>query len=399
MNFIEKIKGLFIRNKFEKVATGNAKIDTETTFIERVKAKYLNMFFLKKVAWVIFRLVLLVGISYVIIYPYFSKITTSLMAPEDFVDTTVVMIPRNWTMDTYKAIINDNKYFTAMFNTALLSLMCGVIQTLICSIIGYGFAKFKFKFKGALFLLVIFTMVVPHETLRQALILRFRYFDLFGYIPQVNSMLFNFFNESGMEGLKESLINFANSGWIKNIISYSKDVTDATGFMDVYSKLIDKLVPNVLNTYWPMAILSLTGLAFKNGLYIFMMRQYYNGVPDELEEAAYVDGAGVIKTFVRIILPMSMTMMVTIFMFSFSWQWMDTFYTEVFMPASSDNVLLSHIYSTIPKSLDTDYAGQAAYTTAIRNASGILILIPLLIMYLFGQRTLIEGVERSGITG
>jgi len=401
MSFSEKFKELFSRKeKFEKVATGNAKIDTETSFWERVKAKYVNMYFLKKLVWIIFRLVLLIGISYVIIYPYFSKVTTSLMAPEDFVDTTVVMIPRNWTLDTYKAIINDNKYFTAMFNTALLSLLCGVIQTLICSIVGYGFAKFKFKFKGALFLLVIFTMVVPHETIRQALILRFRYFDLFGYIPQINSWLYNFFEEAGMDGLKESLISFANSGWLKNLVEYKKDVVDGTAFMEVYSKVVDKLIPNLLNTYWPMAILSLTGLAFKNGLYIFMMRQYYNGVPDELEEAAYVDGAGVIKTFVRIILPMSLTMMVTIFMFSFSWQWMDTFYTEVFMPGgTSGNVLLSHIYSTIPTSLDTDYAGQAAYTTAIRNASGILILIPLLIMYLFGQRTLIEGVERSGITG
>ena len=219
MSFSEKIKGLFSRKeKFEKVATGNAKIDTETSFWERVKAKYVNMYFLKKLVWIIFRLVLLIGISYVIIYPYFSKVTTSLMAPEDFVDTTVVMIPRNWTLDTYKAIINDNKYFTAMFNTALLSLLCGVIQTLICSIVGYGFAKFKFKFKGILFLLVIFTMVVPHETIRQALILRFRYFDLFGYIPQINSWLFNFFEEAGMDGLKESLVSFANSGLLKNLI-------------------------------------------------------------------------------------------------------------------------------------------------------------------------------------
>lgn len=370
MSFIEKIKGLFTRSKKpEKVATGNAKIDSETGFWERVKAKYFNMFFVKKLVWVIFRLVLLIGISYVIIYPYFSKVTSSLMAAEDFVDTTVVMIPRNWTLDTYKAIINDNKYFTALFNTATLSLLCGVTQTLICTIVGYGFAKFKFKFKGLLFLLVIFTMVVPHETIRQAMILRFRYFDLIGIIPQLNGWIFNLFD--GESITKETYQAF-------------------TDFI--------KLIPNTLNTYWPMAILSLTGLAFKNGLYIFMMRQYYNGVPDELEEAAYVDGAGVIKTFVRIILPMSMTMMVTIFMFSFSWQWTDTFYTDVFMPASGGNILLSGI-TAIPKSLNTDYAGQVAYETAIRNGAGILILIPLLIMYLFGQRTLIEGVERSGITG
>ena len=370
MSFTEKLKGLFTKNKKpEKVMTGNAKIDSETSLWERIKAKYFNMFFLKKLGWIIFRLVLLIGISYVIIYPYFSKITTSLMAREDFVDTTVLMIPRNWTLDTYKAIINDNKYFTALFNTTTLSLLCGVSQTLICAIVGYGFAKFKFKFKGALFLLVIFTMVVPHETIRQAMILRFRYLDLIGIIPQLNGWIFNLFEGEAISP-------------------------------ETYEKFTEfiELIPNALNTYWPMAILSLTGLAFKNGLYIFMMRQYYRGVPDELEEAAYVDGAGVIKTFVRIILPMSTAMMVTIFMFSFSWQWTDTFYTDLFMPASGGNILLNNIVS-IPKSLDTEYAGQLAYETAIRNGCGILILIPLLIMYLFGQRTLIEGVERSGITG
>ena len=128
------------------------------------------------------------------------------------------------------------------------------------------------------------------------------------------------------------------------------------------------------------------------------MRQYFNGVPDELEEAAYVDGAGIIKTFVQIILPMSVPMMVTIFMFSFSWQWSDTFYTNLFFVSSKAPILMPDIVK-IPTSLDTDYVSQTAYEAAIRNTCGILILLPLVIIYLFAQRTLIEGVERSGITG
>ena len=142
----------------------------------------------------------------------------------------------------------------------------------------------------------------------------------------------------------------------------------------------------------------MTGLGFKNGLYIFIMRQYYQGVPDELEEAAYVDGAGVFKTFVRIILPMSVPMMVTIFMFAFSWQWSDTFYTGVFFPSRDKFVFLSRIVK-IPASLDTHYAGETAFTTAINNTCGLLILSPLVIVYLFGQKSLVQGIERSGITG
>ena len=91
-------------------------------------------------------------------------------------------------------------------------------------------------------------------------------------------------------------------------------------------------------------------------------------------------------------------MMVTVFMFSFSWQWSDTFYTGLFFTSTKSAILLPNIVK-IPVSLDTNYVAQASYEAAIRNTCGILILLPLVIIYMFAQRTLIEGVERSGITG
>ena len=326
--------------------------DEKTTFWEICKYKFFNLYFLKKVAFAIFRFVLLVGISYVVLFPYISKIFGSFMSREDFVDVSVLLIPKYPTLDTYKAIINDNKYVEALLNTATISVLCGVIQMLICAVVGYGFAKFNFKGKGILFLCVIFTMIIPHETIQLSMFMKFRYFDIFGIIEGVQNLF-------GVE---------------------------------------NPTVTSLLNTNWPLIILSAGGLAFKNGLFIFIMRQYYKGVPDELEEAAYVDGAGVFKTFVSIILPMSVPMLVTIFMFAFSWQWSDTFYTGLFFSSTTQRVLLPDIV-TIPKSLDTEYAAQVTYEKAIRNTCGLLILAPLVFVYLFAQRTLIEGVERSGITG
>jgi len=337
--------------KSNPAPSGNI-FDQKTTFWEKVKYKFLTLTFLKKLAWTIFRFVLLVGIAFVVIFPYISKISGSFMSREDFVDVSVHLISKYPTLDTYKAIINDNKYVEALLNTATISILCGVIQMLICAVVGYGFAKFNFKGKGILFLCVIFTMIIPHETIQLSMFMKFRYFDIFGII----------------EGLKTLF------------------------------KAESTLAPSLLNTNWPLIILSATGLAFKNGLFIFLMRQYYKGVPDELEEAAYVDGAGVLKTFVSIILPMSVPMLVTVFMFAFSWQWSDAFYTKLFFTNSTQRVLLPDIV-TIPKSLDTEYAAQITYEKAIRNTCGLLILLPLVIVYLFAQRTLIEGVERSGITG
>lgn len=326
-----------------------------TPLLERLKAKFINLYTLKRVVWYLFRFLLLLGISYVILFPFFTKISSSFMSPEDFVDVTVRLIPRNPTLDTYKAVIVDNKYFEALLNTFILSLTCGIIQTFICCFVGYGFAKFKFKFNDFLFLLVIFTMVVPHATLQLSLFMEFRYFDILG------------------------IINFLGGG-----------VIDAV-------KVLPSTSINLINTNVPLYILSITGLGFKNGLFIFLMRQFFKGIPDELEESAYLDGSGVFRTFFSIIIPLSVTMMITVFMFSFCWQWTDNFYSELFYTTSGD-ILLPDIIK-IPKSLDTNYAGQALYTSAIRNTCGILILVPLIILYLFGQRYIVQGIERSGITG
>ena len=312
--------------------------------------KYCTWYFAKKLGLAIFRLVLLVGLSYVILFPYLSKIFNSFMSREDFVDVTVLLIAKYPTLDTYKAIIENNSYFKALLNSTTLALMCAAIQMLTCTFVGYGFAKFNFRFRKLLFVLVIFTMIVPHETLQLSLFMKFRYFDIWSIGGGISKLF--------------------GGTW--------------QGF-------------NLLNSNWPLAIMSLTCLGLKNGLYIYIMRQYFNGVPDELEEAAYVDGASVYKTFLKIILPMSTTMLVTIFMFAFAWQWSDMFYTNLFYTGNS-NTLLPDIIK-VPTVLDTQYAAQSAYESAIRNTCGLLILAPLVVLYLFAQRTMIEGVERSGITG
>ena len=322
---------------------------------ERMRIKYLSSNFVVSVVWWIFRFIILLGLAYVVLMPFFSKITGSFMSPEDFIDVTVKYIPKYPTLDTYKAIIAESKYGTAFINTIALSLFCGVTQTFICSLIGYGFAKFKFKGSMLLFLLVVLTMVIPHQTLQLSLFMKFRYFDILGV-----------FNLLG-GGLTESL------------------------------ELIPFTSINLNNSYWPLALLSITGLAYRNGLYIFMMRQFYRGVPDELEESAYLDGCGTFMTFFRIIIPLSVPMMVTIFLFAFCWQWTDDLYTTVFF-TSSGMKLMPDIIMT-PKSLETDFAAGDLYISAIRNTCGLLVMAPLIVVYLFGQRFLVQGIERSGIVG
>ena len=120
------------------------KVDFERTSLkERLKAKYLTTNFLVDVVWKLFRLLLLIGISYIIIFPFISKIFGSFMSKEDLVDATVRLIPKYPTLDTYKYIIRENDYFEAFFNTFVLSALCAFVQTIICSITIY--TKYSIK--------------------------------------------------------------------------------------------------------------------------------------------------------------------------------------------------------------------------------------------------------------
>lgn len=320
---------------------------------ERLTLKLKSSSFWVDRVWFLFRFILMIGISYVILSPFLSKIMHSFMAVEDFKNATVNLIPLHWTLDTYKYIIIENHYFEALFNTATLSLICALLQTFVCCMVGYGLAKFKFKGNKFVFLLVILTMAIPHSTLELSMLQHFVHFDIF----TVQSL-----NGNGF------------LGWI---------------FGDI----------NLMDTYWPMIVLSISAIGFKNGLYIFMMVSFFKGVPDELEESAYVDGCGTFRTFMQIILPTAIPMMITIFLFAFSWQWTDEFYTELFFSTGGGKVMLPNVFQSIPESLIYSGEGKDRFYSAVRNAAGMLIILPLVIIYLFCQRFLVQGIERSGIVG
>ena len=303
----------------------------------------------------IFRFILMLGVSYVILYPFLTKIAGSFMTVGDVIDSTVAIIPKNFNLDLYKYIIFENNYLDALLNTLLLSLLCAIFQTLISCLIGYGLAKFKFKGNKLLMGIVVLTMVIPHRMLTQSLMQHFSQFDFL-----------------------KVLATDSYSGIIEVITGSPIDLT---------------------NTFWPLIILSIFGLAFKNGLYIYMMRQFFKGVPDELEESSYVDGAGVFRTFFQIILPLAVPMMITIFLFSFSWQWTDNFYTDIFFPAQLDKLYLMPDIGAIEPLAPFPPQAESAWAIVCQNTAAIMIILPLVIMYLFCQKYLVQGIERSGLVG
>jgi len=330
------------------------KLSAKERFLKKLQASNTWI----KVAINVLRFLLMLGVSFVIIYPFIARIAGSFMTREDVIDSTVSLIPKTPTTEIYKAIFLENHYMEALVNTLVLSLVCAIIQMLVSCLVGYGIAKFKFKGNKLLMALVVFTMIVPHSALSSAMRLHFTQFDLF------------------------NVITWGNKGLITLITGSTVDFSD---------------------TFVPYIVLSIGGLAFKNGLYIYLMRQFFKGVPDELEESAYVDGSGVYRTFFQIILPLAVPMMITVFLFSFSWQWTDEFYAGLFFYAKegmANKVYLMPDVYQVPSSLyDTAFAGATLYHNVVQNTGGMMIIGPLIILYLFCQKYLVQGIERSGLVG
>ena len=366
-----------------------------TPLKERLKAKFLSFYFLQKVAIAIFRLVLMVGISYIVIFPFISKITSSIMAPEDFIDVTVRLIPKHLSFDIYGAIVKELGYLEALGNTFILSFSAAVIQMLICSLIGYGFAKFKFRGRNLIFVLVMITMIIPHQTLQHSMYLEFRNFDILGIVRLLKGGGIQIFDWN-ITDLGEGVAEFFN----KLDVLPKQIVIGVDEYGDDIVMQFKQSGVNIAKTYLPLILLSATGLAFKNGLYIFLLRQFFRGIPDELEESAYMDGCGTFRTFVQIILPLSIPMMVTVFLFAFCWQWTDDFYVGKIIDMSGlyNQQMLVDIVLDIPPSLKNALpSGQKLYDTAIRNTNGLMIIAPLVILYAFCQNFLVQGIEHSGI--
>lgn len=292
--------------------------------------------------WKLMRFVLLVGLSFMILYPVFVKFSASLKSTADMMDSTVVFIPKNPTLQNYKIVLNSVNYALTLLMTVLFCLVQSLLQLASCSLVAYGIARFKFKGHKLLFGMAVLTLIIPPQIILLPLYIRFHFFG------------------------------------ITNIFQFS----------GIFSGV------DLINTYWPFLLLSGTALGFKNGLYIYLLRQHFKNMPMALEEAAYIDGCGPFRAFLRIMLPGSVPMLVTVFLFSFVWQWNDTVYSGIFFPEipTLANKLYGMVFTTMG-------AGTTLMSAVLESPKFFLLITPIVILYLFTQKLFVQSISRSGIVG
>ncbi|MGN0507191.1 MAG: carbohydrate ABC transporter permease [Lachnospiraceae bacterium] len=310
-------------------------------------------YLLKKVAgnvsYRIVRMLMLFGMCFLILQPIFNKISVSFMAEEDLYNAMIINVPEHFTAANYELAATFMGYGTALRNTFLISLTIAILQVAVCTLVGYGFARFEFPFKKFWFACVILIIVIPPQTISTPLYLHFRFFDVFGLIEAIKG---------------ESL--------------------------------------NLRGSVLPYYLMSAGCMGLKNGLYIFMIRQFFRNQPKELEEAAYVDGCGTLRTFFSIMLPDAKPILTSCFLFAFVWQWTDSFYSRMFL---GNTKLLSMQLSRIAAQLNAyiqtqlnDPAGASiGYTNCIISTGTLMVIVPLLVLYLFAQKGFVESLSSTGL--
>lgn len=145
----------------------------------------------------------------------------------------------------------------------------------------------------------------------------------------------------------------------------------------------------MIDTVAPVLLLSLVGLGLKQGLYIYLMRSFFMGLPEDLESAAYIDGASIPTTFFRVILPNARTILTTVFLFSFCWQWTDSTFSSVYF--SSIDTLASRVLSSFMET------GDAVGNALAQRAAVLIIILPLMVLFVFCQKSLVQSISRSGL--
>ena len=283
-----------------------------------------------------------------IIQPMIIRFCSSLMVESDLYDSTIVLLPRNVTLENYKIVADLTAFPKSMINTLWTRLLVSVCQVIACTLVGYGFARYSFPLKKFWFACVVLLIIIPPQTIQTSLYVQFASFDFLG------------------------IISLLTGGPV-----------------------------NLRTSIFPYVLMSLTCMGLKNGLYIYMLRQYFKGIPKSLEEAAYVDGCSTMHTFVRIMLPDAVPTIASCFLFSFVWQWTDLFYSRNFLSGYSIySVQLSSIVSRMAryfnKGSDVAMVVPNARQQQLIFVGVIICSLPLIILYIFTQRTFVESIAMSG---
>ena len=294
-------------------------------------------------------ILLLIGISILAIYPFVWLLSASFKPQGDVFDNR--LIPREWQWNYTgdpTPVAGDERLFalpdlpvlTWVWNSVWISLLAAVLVALSSALVAFAFAYFRFPGRGLLFALILATMMLP------------------GAVTMIPVYLI--WNELTL-------------------------ITGETGRL--------AFLPDIgVNTQYPLWVPNLFGSAF----YIFLLRQFFLGIPRDLFEAARIDGDSYWTMFRRIAMPLAKPALIVVFIFELQAQWFDLLKPLIYLRDAA-------LY-TLPLGLKTildqqGLGGGGEGRWEIIMAGTVITVLPMLILFAIFQRYFVEGIATQGRKG
>ena len=281
---------------------------------------------------------LLIGGAVIMVAPFIWMVSASFQPLSEMFSYPPHWIPQHPTMNNYGDFFGGTRYQSSQdigrwfLNSAWVALSVTLLQMFFNSLMAYTFAKRRFPGREAIFFLFIATMMIPGQVTLIPTYLVLKHIPLFGG----NDILGN-----------------GGHGWL-----------------DSYWGLI---VPVAVSPFG-----------------IFLMRQYFRTIPDELLDAARIDGASEFRIFWQVALPLARPALAAMAIFTFTYFWDDFFWPLIIISSPS-------LY-TLPLGLASFVAQNRSIWTLIM-AGSVIATIPVIICFAIFQRNFVRGITLTGIKG
>jgi multiple sugar transport system permease protein len=269
----------------------------------------------------IFAWIALALLGVIFVYPFVWLVSASFKPRTEVFDNK--LIPDTFTFDNYVTVWQEAPLGLWLMNTVIVTVLAAVTVTFSSAMVAWGFAYFRFRGRGALFALVLATMMLP------------------GAVTMIPTFLI--WNGLGLVGTLTPL-------WAGNL--------------------------------------------FGSAFYIFLLRQFFLGLPRDLFEAARIDGASQFGVFWRIALPLCKPALAVVLVFEVQAVWTDLMRALIYLRDSAT--------FTVPrglKSLVDAFGFGGEWHWEIIVTASVITTIPMIIVFFIAQRQIIDGVASSGLKG
>lgn len=262
------------------------------------------------------RYTVLTATALVVLVPLVWTLLSSFKTELELAARPPKPLPAQFSLDNYTGALESFAFGTYLMNSTIVTIGATILTLVINTMCAYGLAKYNFRGRNFLFLLVLATIMVPLQVILIA-------------VYQVAAQL------------------------------------------------------GLVNSLWGMII---PPAATPTG--VFLLRQYMLGIPDELIEAARIDGAGEFRTFLRVVVPLCGAPIAVVTIFSIMWRWNDFLWPLIIAQDQSKY--------TLPVAL-AQFNSQLIVPFNYILAMSVVSMAPVIVMFLFLQRYIVLGIASSGL--